>query len=105
MSASPPLADIATRRIRNEEVRSSVRGEKFQRLLARREAAKLAVVGFVLRGFGRPEHDELLAFLFDQRGEFLALEWRHVPRAAMRASVVAHAHSRILVSAPCLRIE
>ena len=45
----------------------------------------------MLRRLRRPEHDELLAFLFDQRGEFLAPKRRHVPRAAVRASVVAHA--------------
>jgi hypothetical protein len=83
---------------RNDEL--LVSRQKLQRLLARREATKLAVVRFVLSGFGRPQNDELPAFLFDQRGEFLALKRRHVPRAAMRASVIAHAGPFIGPSAP-----
>src|SRR3984893_14551110 len=45
----------------------------------------------MLRGLRRPEHDELLAFLFDQRRKFLAIVRRHMPRAAVRTVVVAHA--------------
>src|SRR6185437_12520752 len=65
--------------------------QKLQRPLARRETAQFAVVRFVLRGFGRPEHDEFAAFLLDHGGEGITLERRHVPRAAMRTLVVTHA--------------
>lgn len=63
--------------------------KKFDGLFSRGKAAKLAIVRIVLGGVRRPEHDELLAVLLDQRGERLAVERRHVPRAAMRAIVVA----------------
>jgi hypothetical protein len=39
----------------------------------------------------RPEDDEFLAFLFDNRGQFFTLVGRHIPRPTMRACVVAHA--------------
>jgi hypothetical protein len=45
----------------------------------------------MLRRLRRPEHDELLALFFDQDGEFFAVARRHVPRAAMRTAIVAHA--------------
>src|SRR5258708_29322019 len=45
---------------RNDKVESPVSRQKFQRLLARREAAEFAIVGIVLRGLRRPEHDEFL---------------------------------------------
>jgi hypothetical protein len=48
---------------------SPVSRQKLQRLLARRETAKLAIVGIMLGRLGRPEHHEFLAVLFDQRGE------------------------------------
>src|ERR1700737_1088444 len=51
----------------------------------------LAIVGIMLRGLRRPEHDEFRAFLFDQRRKFLAVVRRHMPRAAVRTVVVAHA--------------
>lgn len=43
----------------------------------------------MLGGIRRPVHDKLIAVLFDQRGKPLAVERRHMPRAAMRAIVVA----------------
>jgi hypothetical protein len=67
----------------------TVRGKKLDRLRPRRKPAKLAIVRIMLGGVRRPVHDELLAVLFDQRGEPLAVERRHMPRAAMRAIVVA----------------
>src|SRR5450631_3175737 len=74
---------------------SPVSGKKFQRLLARREAAEFTIVGIVLRRLRRPEHDEFLAVLCNQRGQRLAVVGRHVPRPAMRAVVVAHARPLI----------
>jgi hypothetical protein len=62
--------------------------QEFDRLLARRKPAKLAIVRLMLGGVRRPEHHKLLAVLLDQRGERFAVERRHMPRAAMRAIVI-----------------
>src|SRR6202022_2125236 len=70
---------------------SPVSGQELQRLLTRRKAPEFAIVRFMLRRFRGPQHDEFPAFLFDQRGEFLAVVRRHMPRAAMRTVIVAHA--------------
>ena len=54
---------VAGRRVWGEG--SAIRRQKFQRLLTGREAAQLTIIWIVLRGLGRPQHDELLAFRFN----------------------------------------
>jgi hypothetical protein len=83
--------------------RSPVRAEELQRLLSRWEAAKLAIVRIMLSRLRRPEDDEFLAFLFDDRRQFFAVIRRHIPRPAMRACVVAHAGPFIGPSASAAR--
>src|SRR4051812_6946844 len=68
-----------------------IRSEKLDRLLPRRKAAELAIVGIVLRGVRRQQYHELPTSLVNYRSEALALAGRHVTRAAMRTFVVAHA--------------
>jgi hypothetical protein len=71
------------------------RSETFLGLLAGRKATKLAIVGIMLGRTGRTERDELVAVLLDQFGQVLAVERRHMSRAAVRAIVVAHARPLI----------
>src|ERR1700744_4931093 len=70
---------------------SSVRAEEFERLLSRREAAKLAIVRIVFSRLRGPEDDEFLALLFDYRRQFFALIRRHIPCPTVRAFVITHA--------------
>jgi hypothetical protein len=71
------------------------RSETFLGLLAGRKATKLAIVGIMLRRTGRAERDELVTVLFDEFGQVLAIERRHMSCAAVRAIVVAHARPLI----------
>jgi hypothetical protein len=45
----------------------------------------------MLRGFGRPKHNKRSSALLDDLRQLVALFRRHVPSAAVRAIVVAHA--------------
>jgi hypothetical protein len=67
------------------------RSQKFLSLLTRRKTANFAIVGIVLGCVRRTNGNKLFAVLLDEFGQVLAIKWRHIPCAAMRAFIVAHA--------------
>jgi hypothetical protein len=86
MDSGQPL-----RGFRNDGLVCFNRSQKYLGLFACRKASNFAIVGLVLGRIGRADCDELVANLLDKLCQIFALERRHVPYAAMRAFVVAHA--------------
>src|SRR6266851_233503 len=76
---------------RNESLLYFDRSQKFLGLLTRRKAPDLFIVGLVLRRVGRTNCNKLVAILLNMLGQIITVVRRHVPRAAMRTIVVAHA--------------
>src|SRR5438067_5065739 len=82
---------IAHRGIHMDELLCFKHSQEFLCLFTCREAAYLNVVRVVLRRAWRTQSDELTAMPPDNLRQVLAVERRHVPRAATRALVVARA--------------
>src|SRR5258708_39003405 len=74
---------------RNDELPYIERSQKFLGLFARCKTANLAIVGIVLGRIRRTNSDKLAAVALDNLGQVLAIEWRHMPCATVRAIVVA----------------
>src|SRR5207248_669597 len=82
---------IAHRGIHMDELLCFKHSQEFLCLFTCREAAYLNVVRVVLRRAWRTQSDELTAMPPDNLRQVLAVEWRHIPRAAPRTLVVARA--------------
>jgi hypothetical protein len=67
------------------------RSEKLFGFGAGRETAEFFIVRIVLRCIGRTHDDKVPAISLNKFGHVFAVAGRHMPRATMRAVVVAHA--------------
>src|SRR5258707_11753535 len=90
-STSPTRGEVTSSTRNQCRGPSVVSGQKLERLFARGKTAHLAIVGIVFGCIGRAHSDKLVAILFNELSQTLTVEGRHMPCAAMRAIVVAHA--------------
>jgi hypothetical protein len=67
------------------------RGQEMLSLSACLKSSELLIIGAVLRGISRTKRDEFVVIFGNDFGEIITVVRRHMPCAAMRAVVVAHA--------------
>jgi hypothetical protein len=76
---------------RNDGLSSFNRSQEFLSHLACRETTNFTIVRIVIGRSWRTDGNELFAILLDKLGKILTVEGRHMPHAAMRTVIIAHA--------------